>query len=301
MVQGQLQTLHIYVPRRTVRERLNRVCSMAVENWSSSTIIRWVYKVPCSNTLWHIDGLHSLIRWRIVIHGCIDGYSRNIMYLHASDNNRATTVLNPFLEATRENSWPSRVQSYKGGENIDVARAMLTVWGTNRSSHITGSSVHNRHTECLWHDTFRCVCHSFYSLFYEMEEIQLLCPTDELQLYSLHCTFSPILNIQLRDFQSSWNNHHLRSEHGFTPNQLWLQGLQDCVDDNFGAEDGRANPFDMGRVEIPRISINISTAQEHLLRAQINPLTYSDCNGLDHYINVYYFLKNILWLFCWYM
>ena len=58
-----------------------------------------------------------------------------------------------------------------------------------------------------------------------------------------------------------------------------------------GAEDGRANPFDMGRVEIPRISVNISTAQEHLLRAQINPLTYSDYNGLDHYINVYYFLK----------
>ena len=26
------------------------------------------------NSLWHIDGYHKLIRWRIVIHGVIDGY-----------------------------------------------------------------------------------------------------------------------------------------------------------------------------------------------------------------------------------
>lgn len=297
MVWGQLQSLHMFVPRRRVRESLNRVCPGAVENRSSSTIARRVYEVPCSNALWHIDGLHCLVRWRIVIHGCIDGYSRKIMYLQASNNNRAKTVLDLFLEATKENGWPSRVRSDKGGENVDVARAMLTVQGTGRSSHITGSSVHNQRIEHLWRDTFRCVCHTFYSLFYDIEEMQLLSPTDELQLYSLHFTFIPILNKLLREFQCSWNNHHLRSENGFTPNQLWLQGLQNIdfnihIDDNFGAEDGRANPFDLGRVEIPRISVNISTAQEDLLRAQVNPLAYSDYNGLDHYINVYYFLKN---------
>jgi len=27
---------------------------------------------------WHMDGHHSLIRWRI--HGCIDGYSRLVLY-----------------------------------------------------------------------------------------------------------------------------------------------------------------------------------------------------------------------------
>ena len=45
--------------------------------------------IQCSpNSLWHIDGHHSLIRWRIVIHGGIDGYSRLIVFLHASTNNR---------------------------------------------------------------------------------------------------------------------------------------------------------------------------------------------------------------------
>ena len=135
---------------------------------------------------------------------------------------------------------------------------MLTVRGSGRGSHIAGSSVHNQRIERLWNDTFRCVCHSFYSLFYELEEIGVLSPNDELQLFALHYIFLPRLNKQLKEFQSSWNNHHLCSEHGFTPNQIWLQGLQDCsfdlnIDVHFGAEDGRPNPFDMGRVEIPRI------------------------------------------------
>ena len=60
----------------------------------------------------------------------------------------------------------------------------------------------------------------------------------------------------------------------------------------YGAEDGRSNPFDMGRVEIPWISISLSSAQEQMLVAQFNPLANSECSGFDHYINVYSFLRN---------
>ncbi|KAF8127790.1 hypothetical protein K438DRAFT_1488092, partial [Mycena galopus ATCC 62051] len=41
----------------------------------------------------------GLIRWGIVIHGFIDGYSRLITGLRASDNNTADTVLELFLDA----------------------------------------------------------------------------------------------------------------------------------------------------------------------------------------------------------
>ena len=63
-------------------------------------------------------------------------------------------------------------------------------------------------------------------------------------------------NKQLKEFKGTWNSHPLRSECGFSPNQLWLQGLSECNFDcdihiEYGAEDGKSNPFDMGRVEIP--------------------------------------------------
>ena len=239
-----------------------------------------------------MDGLHCFIRWRIVIHGCINGYSKKVIYIHASDNNRANTVLNLFLESTTELDWPSRVRSDKGGENYDVARAMLTVQGTGRGSHIAGPSVHNQRIEHLWRDTFRCVCHIFYALFYEMEEMNLLSPTDELQLYAIHYVFIPGLNKQLKDFKCTWNSHPLQSEHGFIPNQLRLQGWSECnfdcdIDTEYGAEEGRQNPFDMGRVEVPRIAINLSAAQKQLLNSRFNPLRNSDCNGFYPYIDVY--------------
>ena len=39
---------------------------------------------------------HKSIRWQFVIHGCIDGFSRKIMFFHCNANNRAGTVLYAF-------------------------------------------------------------------------------------------------------------------------------------------------------------------------------------------------------------
>ena len=60
-------------------------------------------------------------RWRIVVHGGIDGYSRLPVFLKASNNNRASTVLTCFCEAVQEYGLPSQVRSDKGGENVEVS------------------------------------------------------------------------------------------------------------------------------------------------------------------------------------
>jgi len=69
-----------------------------MQRWRKA-VQRRKYNVHSPLSLWHIDGCHKLIRWRIVVHGGIDGYSRIPVYLHASDNNQASTVLRLFLEA----------------------------------------------------------------------------------------------------------------------------------------------------------------------------------------------------------
>ena len=76
----------------------------------------------------------------------IDGYSRMVTYIGCS-NNWADTVLQLFVRAVREYGYPSRVRSDHGLENVDVARLIIDHRGTNRGSHITGSSVHNQRVE----------------------------------------------------------------------------------------------------------------------------------------------------------
>ena len=99
----------------------------------------------------HIDNHHKLIRWRVVvIHGCIDGYSRPVIYLHCCNNNKAETVKAQFLRNGSTVFWPRRVRSDHGVENIEVAREILKKIRNSSKLFLTGLSVHNHRIERLW-------------------------------------------------------------------------------------------------------------------------------------------------------
>ena len=64
--------------------------------------------------------------WPFVIHGGIDGFSRMPVFLKVSNNNKAQTVLDAFLEGVQIYGLPHRVRSDKGGENVLVGEHMLS-------------------------------------------------------------------------------------------------------------------------------------------------------------------------------
>ena len=135
MLRGYLQSINVIVQRRRVRESLSHVSPLSRVMWRHSPINRRIYKVPGANSLWHIDGHHKLVRWRFVIHGGIDGFSRMIVYLQCSTNNCAATVMTLFHKAAEKYGVPSQVRSDKGGENILVCYYMISVKGVGRGRY----------------------------------------------------------------------------------------------------------------------------------------------------------------------
>ena len=64
--------LLIRIQRSRLRASLHRVDHIAIEQRQRDTIRQCVYSVEAPNSLWHIDGNHKLIRWKLVVHGGID-------------------------------------------------------------------------------------------------------------------------------------------------------------------------------------------------------------------------------------
>lgn len=92
------------------------------------------YRVPT----WLTAHTPGLIRWRVVIHAFVDGYSRLVTGIQANDNNRASTVFDLFHSAIQAHGIPSRVRGDHGVENLEVAAFMEHNFGAERGSYIWG-------------------------------------------------------------------------------------------------------------------------------------------------------------------
>ncbi|XP_062317629.1 uncharacterized protein LOC134021136 isoform X1 [Osmerus eperlanus] len=225
MMRALLRAEGFFVTRQRVRAMLTYIDPAAAARRWSATVARRTYHVPYPNSLWHMDGNMRLIRWGLVVHGAIDGYSRLVTYLNCNTNNKAVTVLTQFLKATCLYGLPSRVRSDHGGENTQVALFMNIVQGVERSSHITGESVHNQRIERLWRDVFLQVLHYFYNEFYSLEDAAILDPENDIHKLSLHLTYLPEIQRRLNMFREAWNQHSLRTENNRTPSQIWTEGM----------------------------------------------------------------------------
>lgn len=67
--------------QQTVAKALKLIDPEGVAIRTARKFRRRKYKVPGPNHIWHIDGYDKLTPYGFPIHGAIDGYSRNVIWL----------------------------------------------------------------------------------------------------------------------------------------------------------------------------------------------------------------------------
>ncbi|XP_063964871.1 uncharacterized protein LOC129282611 [Lytechinus pictus] len=306
-VMARLRGRGIMVQRQRVRDSMLRTDPEgAAERAMRPQLYRRRYRVTGPNSLWHLDGNHKLIRWRVVIHGAIDGFSRLLIFLAASDNNRAETVLNAYVEAVSTYGLPSRVRCDFGGENNDVCSLMEVIRGGGRGSALRGTSTHNQRIERSWVDMWCGVTNLYYDLFSFLEAEGLLNVDDAVQIWALHYIYLPRINQDLKLFIGQWNNHGLRTEGSKTPLQLFvghvlrLQGSNHtAIQDMFGvplehAERPPPEGMDFADlVEVPATALPLSIERHEQLMQLVDPLDTSDPFGISLYTRTLAFVQNL--------
>uniref|UniRef100_A0A096LYP4 Integrase catalytic domain-containing protein n=2 Tax=Poecilia TaxID=8080 RepID=A0A096LYP4_POEFO len=305
---GSLRSRNIRIQRWRVRRCLQLLDPIGRAFRRRHTIRRRIYNVQTPNQLWHIDGNHKLVRWRMVFHGCIDGFSRAIIYLQCLDNNRASSVLQLFHAGVQSFGLPRRIRCDHGMENTDVARYMIQRRGLNSGSVITGRSVHNQRIERLWAELNRVVAYHFSNLFTFMENEGILDSTDELHLFCLHFIYLPRVQRATAEFRNQWNNHGLSTQRGQTPLQLWqggvlTSGFSEAIRDIFSVNDTIEMNDTMEMNEIPSLSetqnnivvpvnmFNVNSTLMNTIHHNIDPLREDGNHGIELFLDLLNFLK----------
>lgn len=228
------------VPRETVRLLLKEIDPEGVETRKAKSLRRRTYHTPGPNCVWHVDGYDKLKPYGFPIHGCIDGYSRKVLWLKVcrTNNNPAVTGQH-FLDAVKKyGGCPTLLRSDNGTENVIMAgiQSYFRCDGEDDlagvKAHRYGSSHTNQRIECWWSFLRKNRSNWWINFFKDLVEAGHLNTASDLHKECLWYCFAQLLQQDLDFVKQHWNSHYIRKSRFDTiagrPNELFF--LPECSD-----------------------------------------------------------------------
>ncbi|XP_003427718.1 uncharacterized protein LOC100680052 [Nasonia vitripennis] len=217
----RLKTLHgLDVKRQTVLDILRIVDQEGIVHRSKYRLKRRTYNVPGPNFIWHIDGYDKLKPFDFAIHGCIDGFSRKVMWLElATSNNKPEIICYYYLKAAQKfKQIPAIIRSDHGTENstVEIVHQALRSGHSDPyaglHSFIKGKSTANQRVESSWGRMRRHSVEFWINFFKDMVECRDFDRSNKIQVECLRFCFAPLIKFDLEQTRKGWNRHNIRKQ-----------------------------------------------------------------------------------------
>jgi hypothetical protein len=210
---------HIATDRETVRKILNFIDPDGVRIRRQRRLRRRQYFTRGPNDLWHIDGWDKLKEFGLCVYGCIDGYSRKILWLRAaSTNNDPSVVCTYFTEALRDiQGLPNVVRADRGTENVNVEQMQRFLRDANNdvrsrldTTFLYGRSTSNQRIESWWSKFGSKGMNTYIDHFKQMTHVGIIDTSNSLDVDCCRFCYADLLREELEEIRMLWNTHYIR-------------------------------------------------------------------------------------------
>ncbi|XP_054896807.1 uncharacterized protein LOC129366793 [Poeciliopsis prolifica] len=225
MTNGQMQGyrwLHLraiqhefVVSQDTVRQLIKLFDPEGVELRRARRLRRRQYNCRGPNALWHMDGYDKLKPYGIAISGCIDGFSRHVLWMEAyTTNNDPKLIASYFLKTVScVKGCPERIRADRGTENICVEQMQIFLRQNHTDSFagdksfLYGRSTSNQRIEGWW-STLRKQSAQFWMNLFQTFLDDGHFTGDFLDKSLIQFCFLNLIQDDLDDVVNTWNSQN---------------------------------------------------------------------------------------------
>ncbi len=199
------------VPRTVVQLLLKDLDPEGCSLRKRHRLRRRVYRNEGPNAAWHADGYDKLKPYGFAVHGCIDGWSRKLLWLLVTQsNNYPDNIACYFLEAVEKyGGCPMKVYTDLGTENSTMA-AIQCFFRNDDDAHCYCSSPRNQRIEGFWSCLRRSRTTWWMNFLKDVVEEQNIDTGAGFQRDCLWFCFAELIQNDLDAFLEHWNSHKIR-------------------------------------------------------------------------------------------
>ena len=211
-----LQREGFTVPRLVVQKTLKELDPDGCAERKAHSLKRRAYHNVGPNYVWHCDGYDKLKPFGFPVHGCIDGWSRKVLWLYVTrSNNSPHNVASYFVEAIQEfGGCPEKLVTDLGTEN-GIAASTQCFFQDDPNAHKYVPSTRNQRVEGWWSHLRRSRTTWWINFFKRLEEGKFnKCNVVESEC--LWFCFASLLQSDLDQMKEYWNTHPIRRSRHYT-------------------------------------------------------------------------------------